>query len=514
MSFWSHLQSAAGLGVGLQWVVFAFLAVSVALLFLAPASRIRIAVSVIMLAAAMVGLVVAAGIATWGNADSAGFRWIRNLSLLVLGFSFVNLAGVLVFKVLLGSIRLEPPPIMRDLILAVAYIVIVLSLLSNIGVNLTGIVATSAVVTAVIGFSLQDTLGNIMGGMALQLERSISVGDWVRIGDQEGIVKEIRWRQTSIETRNWDTIVIPNGQLMKSQVIVLGKRAGCPRQHRQWVRFNVDFRYSPTRVIATVEVALRKEPIANVAADPPPNCVLAEFKESYGQYAVRYWLTDLLLDAPTDSSVRARIYSALRRAGMSLSIPAQTLFVTEDDEARRQRKSDEERQRRVSALRGVELFQPLTDEERSELAARLRLTPFISGETITRQGGSAHDFYILTSGSAEVRVAVDGGVASTVATIHGGDFFGEMGLLTGSPRSATIVAQSDAVCYRLDKEAFMDILQRRPEIAEQIAQILARRRAELDAVREGLTEEATRQRARSTQGDLLRRIKSFFTLKA
>jgi small-conductance mechanosensitive channel len=106
------------------------------------------------------------------------------------------------------------------------------------------------------------------------LEHAIATGDWIRIDGQEGMVKEIRWRHTTVETRNWDTIVIPNSVLMKSQVTVLGRRAGQPRQHRQWVYFNIDFRYSPADVIEAVETALRGEPIANIASEPPPNCVL------------------------------------------------------------------------------------------------------------------------------------------------------------------------------------------------------------------------------------------------
>lgn len=122
-----------------------------------------------------------------------------------------------------------------------------LTLLGRHGVDLSEIIATSAVVTAVIGFSLQDTLGNIMGGMALQLEQSIGVGDWVRVGEVEGIVREIRWRQTSIETRSWETVVVPNSALMKSQVTVLGRRQGQPRLHRISVEFNVDFRHPRRR---------------------------------------------------------------------------------------------------------------------------------------------------------------------------------------------------------------------------------------------------------------------------
>jgi small-conductance mechanosensitive channel len=138
----------------------------------------------------------------------------------------------------------RPPRFLRDLLMAVAYIVVTITVLSK-DVDLTGIIATSAVLTAVIGLSFQDTLGNMMAGMALQLEHAVRVGDWIKIDGQEGLVKEVRWRHTAVETRNWDTIIIPNSALMKTPVTVLGRRTGQPRQHRQWVYFNVDFRFTP-----------------------------------------------------------------------------------------------------------------------------------------------------------------------------------------------------------------------------------------------------------------------------
>jgi len=172
------------------------------------------------------------------------------------------------------------------------------------------------------------------------MERSIAVGDWIRVEPHEGRVKEIRWRQTSIETRNWDTVVIPNSVLMRSQVILLGHRESMPRQRRQWVYFNVDFRYPPTRVIEAVETALAPSRSLNAASVPPPNCVLMDFKESYASYAVRYWrrISRSTID---ELVVRSRVYFALRRIGIPLSIPAQSLFVTKDEPERRERKHSE-----------------------------------------------------------------------------------------------------------------------------------------------------------------------------
>jgi small-conductance mechanosensitive channel/CRP-like cAMP-binding protein len=515
MIFWQYVQAASGLGRFFLWFVIAFVVSAFTLSALRPFERQRIRNGLILFLVSFAGLLIVGMLAVYGVGPTNSLsRWLRWASLLCQALAIVNLASVLLFEVVLDPLRLRPPRIMRDLLLAFAYVIAAITLLSNVGkVDLSGIVATSAVLTAIIGLSFQDTLGNMMGGMALQMERSIAIGDWIRIDNQEGLVKEIRWRHTAVETRNWDTIIIPNSVLMRSQVTVLGRRTGAPRQHRQWVHFNVDFRYAPLEVIELVETALRAEPIANIAPSPPPNCVLMDFKESYGDYAVRYWLTDLAVDDPTNSVVRNRIFFALQRAGIPLSIPAQSVFVTEDDLTRRQRKDVQEVDRRIATLKHLELFRNLTDAERLSLAHRLRVAPFARGEAITRQGAEAHWLYVITKGDAEVRVCIDGGETSeVVATLHKGDFFGETGMMTGAPRTATVVALTNVECYRLDKEAFDDILRSRPEIAEDISQVMARRRVELDAAREDLNEEAKRARMKLHQVDLLARIRQFFTI--
>jgi small-conductance mechanosensitive channel len=495
------------------WVVLAFIIAAIALMAMRPAERMRLRTALLLFVLSVIGLLVLGTLLSSGISDkSAAFRWISWGARFCQLLAFVNLASVFVFEVALNALRLRPPRIMRDLLLALTYIVVGIAILSGGGVDISGIVATSAVITAVIGLSFQDTLGNMMGGMALQLERTIAVGDWIHIDKHEGIVKEIRWRHTSIETRNWDTVVIPNSMLMRSQVTILGRRSGAPQQHRQWVYFNVDFRHSPLAVIETVETALRAEPIPNIAAEPPANCILMDFKESYCHYAVRYWLTDLAVDDPTNSVVRTRIYFALERLGINLSIPAQTLFVTADDQSRKQQKHAEEIEERVEALKHVELFCTLTEEERRALAPRLRPAPFARGEAMTRQGAEAHWLYVIAKGEAEVRLSINENLSERIAILHKGGFFGEMAMMTGEPRAATVIALTEVECYRLDKEAFDDILRRRPEIAEDLSNVMARRRVELDAAREDLNEEAKRARLRYHQSDLLERIRSFFSL--
>jgi len=489
-----------------------FLAVLVLLALiggLAPEQRKRMRGSVILFTLHLLLVPVAGVLRAQG---SSLHREVRLAALLFATLAVIFMALSFVFSVLAPWLRLRVPRILQDVIVAASSIIAVFVLASRAGLNLSGLIATSAVLTAVIGLAFQDTLGNVVGGLALQLDNSIRVGDWIKLGDLSGRVTEIRWRYTAIETRNWETVILPNSQLVKNQVVVLGRRVGQPVLWRRWVYFNVDFRYPPTDVIETVLAALRDVQIENVATSPPPNCILMDLHESYARYAVRYWLKDLAVDDPTDSVVRTRIFFALKRSSIALSIPAHAVFLTEESAERRELKSQEDLLRRMRALAKVDLFHMLGEAERRELAERMHYAPFTRGETITRQGAVAHWLYMIIEGDASVRVASAGGIEREVAKLKAGDFFGEMSLLTGERRAATVVASTDVDCYRLDSGAFKDLLERRPELAEQTADVLAKRRVELLSAREDLDLAAQSERLSAARIDLLDKIRSFFAL--
>ncbi len=186
------------------------------------------------------------------------------------------------------------------------------------------IVTTSAVITAVIAFSMQDTLGNLLAGVSIQLDNSIAIGDWLQVETTQGRVVEINWRATTIETRNWETVVIPNSHLLKQRFTVLGRRQNAPLQWRRWVWFDITLDTLPTQIIALVEQSLRETRIRHVSASPQPDCLLMNVENGIARYAVRYWLTDLAVDDPTDSAVRTLIDAALRRNDRRLTPPSST----------------------------------------------------------------------------------------------------------------------------------------------------------------------------------------------
>ena len=430
----------------------------------------------------------------------------------------INLAAIAVFDLLLRVARLDYPDILHDVVVGAAYLVAFGFLMHHAGVNLTSIVATSAVVTAVIGLSLQATLGNVVGGISLQLDDSINEGDWVELESKtQGQIKKIRWRHTVIETRDWDTLIVPNGQLMTQSIKVLGKREGKALQHRMWVYFNVDFRFAPGDIVRVVNEALQAAPIEGVANEPKAHCICYDLardnRDSFAYYAVRYWLTDLARDDPTSSLVRERIYAALKRANFPLAIPAKAVFVSHDDTQHREQKQQKELDMRIKALAAIDLFGNLSPDEQRTLATSARLAPFAPREVITRQGAQAHWLYVLLKGRAAVRVETEDGDERQVAILEAPSFFGEMALMTGQPREATVIADSDVECLRVDRNDFEGIIKSRPEMAQEISEVLAKRRVELAAVREGLDSEAKSRRLTSERTRIFHAIRDFFALQ-
>jgi small-conductance mechanosensitive channel/CRP-like cAMP-binding protein len=480
----------------------------------APQKRHRVRRVVILYALYLLAFGLEHGLGAIGSTTWAAR--LTHVAAILEAFSLINILALTVFDLALPALRVAVVSITSDLLVGVAYIVATLGVLHGAGMDPSSVLATSALVGGIITFSLQSTLGNIFGGVALQLDGSIHVGDWIQLENgRQGVVKEIRWRHTVLETRDWDTIIVPNASLLANNIMILGKREGeSVVRHRMWVYFTVDYRFSPTRVIDVVEAALRSAPIDGVASDPPPHVVCYDFardhKDGSVYYAARYWLIDLPFDDAAQTRVRARVFTALRRANIPLALPAQKLYMkAAAPSAARDAKTHSKRHHAVEKL---DLFRGFTPEELDQLASCLRYAPFARGETIVQQGSKGASLFILSQGAVDVVVRAKSALPATVATIEAPGFFGEMGLMTGEPRAADVVARVDVECYRLDKDDFERIVVDRPEIAEQISSTLAHRRVDLEAIREGLDAETKRQREANEQRRILRNIQEFFAL--
>ena len=435
-----------------------------------------------------------------GVADEA-YQWVALAGVVSLSFGVVSILSLLFFDGVVGR-KSSVPRILRDVTTAVACSVLLVVLLSRSGVNVLHLVTTSAVITVVIGLALQDTLGNIISGIAMQLDSAFNIGDWVRVDDKvTGRVREIRWRSTLIETRNGDQVIFPNTLVNRAQVVRFQHGA---LQHRQWVYFHAALRHPPNRVVDAVLAALVGTP--NVSELAPPDCLVWDFDDMGTKYAVRYRLVDILPDDGTDSEVKKRIWYALHRAELEMTLPGRAVYMTQVPEASAQHARDLDK--RLGTLAHIAFLAPLDDAERAQLAAGLRFHRYCRGEAIIRQGHAGDSLFVLVKGTVAVRLEI-GGSTHEVTQLHVGDFFGEMSLLTGAPRRATIVATEDTDCYVLDRALIEAVLKHNPALAVQIGKLLTERESSLEKEQE----RARLGTVAPSEKDLLDRIRDFFGLR-
>ena len=438
----------------------------------------------------------------------------REICLLIIAIGNIRVFIGFFTGVLLG--RRQVPRILGEVSVAVALVVYALFRLDALGVNLTAIAFSATALTAIIGLALQATLGNLIGGVSLQVDNTCRIGDWIEIDGVIGEIVSVRWRYTALATVNNVTIVVPNADLMKNRVTLLGRRGDLRIPWRRPIEFSVGYEWTPGQVLAVVNAALERVEIPFVAADPKPHCLCAGFDGNAIKYVVYYWLSDIKTYLVTDSRMRVHIYAALGRAGMEIPISRSELYLHSARSAHAGR-LEHERESRGALLHSLELFATLTDAEAQALATQLIPTPFAPGDIATKQGEPSDSLYILARG--QVGVFREGEAGATpgrhrLAGLSAPAFFGEMGLLTGQPRGATVAAETDALCYRLDKRGFEAIIRARPELAEAMSKTVAERQAANDATLATLSADARARATGTRANELVRRIRSFFGLAA
>lgn len=474
-----------------------------------PPPRRALRNALLLLSASICGQAAAFGLEALAHTRLAS--WVHEVFVLGAGFALLRLLGLAVFRAILPKLGVRVVTIVEDILLFIAYAVFLLARLHGLGLDPASLLTTSAVITAVLAFAMQDTLGNVLAGVALHLDDSLQPGDWIRVDDISGRVLEIRWRHTSLWTRNGEVVVIPNSQLMKGRFVIVGRQQRPEWMWRRWIWFNVTSSHPPTRVIEKVERALRMASIANVAPHPAPNCVLMDFGPGYARYALRYWMIDPQADDPTDSAVRVHLHSALQRAGIELALPEQAVHVVEEGQAQQESAHRRQIERRVADLRKVDLFASFQDEELRTIAERMVWAAFPQGAVIFTQGKAARSLYLLVKGEVEVLIDVPGHERQHLRTINAGKVFGVRGVMTGEPRRDTVIAATDVVCYRVDQASFQDIVRSRPEIAEELAAMLATLEFELDAFSQRFAQDDGAATAAPEAG-MLDKIRAFLKL--
>jgi len=400
------------------------------------------------------------------------------------------------------------PRIFRDLTQAVVYVIVGLLTLNAVGVEPGSLLTTSALLTAVIGLSLQDTLGNMMSGLALQMQRPFEVGDWIQFGDDArsiGQVTEANWRATTLMTSDLVEVIVPNATLARAPIRNYSQPSPVSRRS---VTVQSTYDAPPQIVHSVIEHALVETP--GVLKDPPPWVRTDHFAESGIEYQVFFYTDDYASRERTDSLVRDRVWYAMQRAKLSIPFPARTVRVHNVSEESTKIERDRELGRRDDVLRCVDFLEVLTPEHHRLLAASSELRLFAPGEVIVREGEKGGELFVIDRGKVNIEIQRDNGKQLKVAELQGGQFFGEMGLMTGEPRTATVRAKTDCALVVIEHAPFHDVLRQAPELVEKMSELLAARMAELDAAES--QRRPTIEPASERSQRLISQIKNFFKL--
>jgi small-conductance mechanosensitive channel/CRP-like cAMP-binding protein len=364
------------------------------------------------------------------------------------------------------------PNIVQDTIIIAVFLVVGTSVMQE------KFLTTSAIGAVVIGFALQDTLGNTFAGLAIQVEKPFRAGQWVRIGSLEGRVDAITWRATRLVTKNGDVLVVPNAIVSKEPITNFSEPTGATRL---LVEVGASYLAPPSEVKAVIREALADAPL--VLPAPAPEITVADFAASSITYRVKFWIADYAVDDPARDQVRTCIYYAFRRSGIEIPYPIQVHYQSEA--ASPVLTSAADRQAFVDA---VDLFRPLSDDDRAVLAAAARERLYGEGQTIVRQGDVGDSMFLVGRGSARVTIQPGG---AEVAVIQAGGYFGEMSLLTGQPRTATVSAIGECLLLQISSPDFRRVALSHPAVLEQVTAAVANRQAGLDRSREVLASVAT-----------------------
>jgi small-conductance mechanosensitive channel/CRP-like cAMP-binding protein len=415
------------------------------------------------------------------------------------------LQSVLMLVVVSGWERVGRPipRIFLDVLRLLTVAAALIAILFEAGVRAENLFTGSAVLTAVLGFALKDTLGNVFAGLAIHAERPFDVGDWIQydtIPAHIGRVVEINWRATKVITLDEAYVIIPNGQLAQASIRNF-------TQPEPWSRRSLfvvaPYEVSPQCVQQVILDAVRGS--FGVLEHPAPSVVTNDFKERGIEYWVRIFTADFDKRDRVDGMARDRIWYAFARQGIELPVATQQLRLTQLPPPVIEPMSTVTK-RRAESLRRIGLLSVLSPEQVVRLAEENDERVYAAGEPVIRQGDAGKSLFVIMSGRVEVTAFQEGMPAVLLATLEAGDYFGEMSLMTGEPRSATVTPLVESRLLEVGNDSFRKLLAAQPDLVQELGKSLQRRLGE----RAQAMTMVDRKMLESQ--DIFQRIRDFFSM--
>jgi small-conductance mechanosensitive channel len=417
----------------------------------------------------------------------------------LLAYLIVRALRVLLFGLVFRLRRgYEAPTLVKNIFSIIAFTLLFLIIFSRVfpKINLGALFTTSAIFGVILGLALQDTLGNFFAGISLHADRPFQVGDVIAVGPQKhtGVVESISWRAIKIRTFQNHVVLISNSSAAKEAIEV------CPRDNlnARLVYFSTLYSDSPAKTIHIVREAVREA--ENVSEKITPIVRIRNLGDSGVEYEVKYWLENYARYNDTDALIRQRIWYAFRRAGLTFNFPTRTVELE-----RKAKPAVTDQSALIERLSAVDIFAPLSVDETATLAQSSVRHVFAPSETVIRAGDEGSSMFVLHNGRVQVQIT-ENGKPRAIAVLNEGDFFGEMALFTGEPRTANVVALEETEVLEIGHSAMKKLFDTNPDLVESLSHIIAERR-------QGLADKAGGQPGEVDESEgILASIKRFFRL--
>ncbi|MGB0682742.1 MAG: ABC transporter substrate-binding protein [Magnetovibrionaceae bacterium] len=393
------------------------------------------------------------------------------------------------------------PRVVRAFSAGIIYTLAVLGVIAFVfDQTVTSLLATSGVVAMIVGLAIQMNLSNVFSGIAINVETPFRMGDWIKVAEYEpGKVVAITWRTTRIETLDKNIICIPNSIASDSFV----ENFSYPEEsYRTELLVHLDPGARPIWVEKILHDAITAT--AGIKKDPKPEIVFVGVMDWSATYAIRFFCDNY----PSSIEITARawrdVVRNLRYAGFVSVIHEEfILFHLEDKKGN---KPDPE----ALLIDDVPIFEPFNAEQKALVRQRLGHRSFEAGDHVIRAGDPGASLFIVSEGAMLVEIEAEDGSMLEVNRLGPGDFFGEMALLTGEPRAATITAATPSRALEISHDHIQSILNEYPEIADDLSRILTKRT--LENIRSRNAHAASQVEEQSLAKEMLGKIISFFAM--
>ena len=399
------------------------------------------------------------------------------------------------------------PHFLREVVGGLIFLIALLFVLSagyHAEAQLKGLLEGSGIAAIIIGFAGQNFFAGIIAGVSLQINRPYKVGDWLKVGDTYGEVREINWRSTRLRTNDAITLDIPNNEMVQHTITNLSYPS---RAHYMSLHIPAEYCAPPNRVKDALMHATVQVP--GVEKDPPPQIFVSEYADSAIIYQIKFTMTTHTGYYEVRDAIYTNAWYEFRRHKITIPYPQRTLHL----ERKPSRPADEGHDEAREILREDPVFECLSEAQLDELVKRARLNHFGRGERVIEEGDEGNSMFILLRGDAEVSIAKNGSKIP-VATLRSGDCFGEMSLLTGEKRSATVRAEGDCYVMEISKEVMGDVIRQSPDCLRQLSELLAKRKMHTEGILKDASSSSADQAAKQREytANFLKRLKTFFEL--